>query len=52
MTYLYALFYQGGFDLVDSAEEAQRLFREYDSPTETPRVVAITGFTDITGEFE
>jgi len=52
MTYLYALFYTGGHDLVDTPEEAQRLFEEYNTSDETPRVVALTGFTDVTGEFE
>jgi len=51
MTYLYALFYNGGHNLVDDPEEAQRLFDEYNTPDETPRVVALTGSTDVTDEF-
>jgi len=34
MTYLYALFYNGGHDLVDTPEEAQRLFEEYNTSDE------------------
>jgi len=51
MTYLYALFYQGGHDLVDDPDEAQRLFDRYNSSDETPRVVTLTNITDVTSEF-
>jgi len=52
VAYLYLLFFNGGHDIVDNPDAAHRLFEEYSTTEQTPRVIAIEETMDITSEFE